>query len=65
MTFEEILDQATAMLQRCERVSYRTLKRQFGLDDESLEDLKEELIEVQELAVDKEGKERPNNKCRI
>ena len=56
MTFEEILDQATAMLQRCERVSYRTLKRQFGLDDESLEDLKEELIEVQELAVDKEGK---------
>lgn len=56
MTFEEILDQATALLQRRERVSYRTLKRQFELDDESLEDLQFELIEVQELAADKDGK---------
>src|SRR5215468_1960034 len=33
MTFEEILDQAIAMLQRRGRVSYSTLKRQFQLDD--------------------------------
>jgi hypothetical protein len=33
MTFEEILNQALAMLQRQGRVSYRALKRQFGLDD--------------------------------
>ena len=43
MTFEEILDQAIAMLQRRGRVTYRTLKRQFQLDEESLEALKEEL----------------------
>src|SRR2546423_1616095 len=56
MTFEEILDQATAMLQRRERVSYRTLRLQFHLDAESLEALNEELIEVHHLAVDHEGR---------
>ena len=44
MTFEEILDHAMAMLQRRGRVAYRTLKRQFQLDDAALEDLKNELI---------------------
>ena len=39
MHFEEILDQAIAMLQRRGRVTYRTLKRQFQLDDAFLEDL--------------------------
>ena len=43
MTFDEILDQAIEMLQRRGRLAYRTLKRQFDLDDETLEDLKEEL----------------------
>jgi hypothetical protein len=33
MTFEEVLDQAIAMLQRQGRVSYRALKRQFDLND--------------------------------
>ena len=56
MTFEEILDQATAMLQRRGRVSYRTLTLQFHLDAESLEALKEELIEVHHLAVDQDGR---------
>jgi len=36
MTFEEILDQATAMLQRRGRVSYRTLTLQFHIDEASL-----------------------------
>jgi len=40
MTFEEIVDQALAMLERRGRVAYRTLKRQFQLDDDALEDLK-------------------------
>jgi hypothetical protein len=44
MTFEEILDQAVAMLQRRGRVAYRTLKRQFTLDDDALEDLKTESV---------------------
>ena len=56
MTFEEILDQATAMLQRRGRVSYRTLTLQFHLDEESLATLKEELIEVHHLAVDQDGR---------
>jgi hypothetical protein len=56
MTFEEILDQAIAMLQRRGRVSYRTLTLQFHLDEESLAALKEELIEVHHLAVDHEGR---------
>ena len=56
MDFEEILDQAIAMLQRRGRVSYSALKRQFGLEDDYLADLKVELTEVHELAVDKDGK---------
>jgi hypothetical protein len=39
MTFEEILDQAIAMLQRRGRLTYSTLKRQFQLDDAALDDL--------------------------
>src|SRR4051812_48025306 len=56
MTFEEILDQAIAMLQRRGRLTYGALKRQFQLDDAYLEDLKAELIEGQRLAVDEEGR---------
>ena len=37
MTFEEVLTQTVAMLQRLGRVSYRALKRQFDLDDAYLE----------------------------
>jgi len=55
MTFEEVLNQALGMLQRQGRVSYRALKRQFGLDDEYLEDLKVEIIEVHQRAVDQDG----------
>ena len=56
MTFEEILDQAIAMLQRRGRLTYSTLKRQFQLDDAALEDVKNELIEGQRLAVDEGGR---------
>src|SRR5215475_14489791 len=56
MTFEEILDQAIAMLQRRGRLTYGALKRQLQLDDAYLEDLKAELIEGQRLAVDEEGR---------
>jgi hypothetical protein len=54
-TFEDVLNQALAMLQRQGRVSYRALKRQFGLDDEYLEDLKAEIIEVHQRAVDQDA----------
>ena len=52
MTFEEILNQTMALLQRQGRVSYRALKRQFDLDEAYVEDLKLELIEVHQVAVD-------------
>jgi hypothetical protein len=55
MTFEELLDQAIALLQRRGRLTYRALKRQFNLDDDYLEDLKAELIQGQRLAVDEDG----------
>jgi class 3 adenylate cyclase len=56
MTFEELLDQAIDLLQRRGRVTYRTLKRQFQLDDDVLEDLKEELIYGQRLAMDEDSR---------
>ena len=49
MTFDDILDQAIEILQRRKRVSYRTLKRQFDLDDAYLEDLKLEIVKVHQL----------------
>jgi len=55
VTFNEVLSQTIAMLQQHGRVSYRALKRQFAIDDDFLEDLKFELIEVQQRAVDQDG----------
>src|SRR5262244_3646667 len=55
MTFEEIFDQAIAMLQRRGRVTYRALKRQFNLDDGVLEDLKDELLYANPHVVDDDG----------
>src|SRR5262245_65613515 len=55
MTFDEILEQTIEMLQRRGRLTYRTLKRQFQLDEEALEELKFELIEGQRLATDENG----------
>src|SRR3989442_2931284 len=54
MTFDEVLAQVQELLQREQRVSYRGLKRRFALDDEYLEDLKEELIGAKRLATDED-----------
>src|SRR5947209_19473611 len=56
MEFYEILTHVITLLQRERRVSYRALKRQFSLDDDVLEDLKEELVYAKRLAVDEEGR---------
>src|SRR2546428_3714155 len=56
MTFDEILTQVLALLQREKRVSYRALKRRFDLDDDDLEDVKDELIYAKKLAVDEENR---------
>src|SRR6266849_7249590 len=56
MTFDEDLSQVQELLQREQRVSYRGLKRRFTLDDDYLEDLKEELIGAKRLATDEDGR---------
>jgi class 3 adenylate cyclase len=56
MDYEAILAQALELLQREKRLSYRGLKRRLQLDDDILEDLKEDLIYAKRLAVDEEGK---------
>jgi class 3 adenylate cyclase len=53
--FVAVVDQVIALLRQRGRVAYRTLKRQFQLDDEALEDLKIELIDSQRLASDEQG----------
>src|SRR5437867_2504178 len=55
MTFKEVLAQVIDWLQQDKRITYRALKRQFDLDDEYLEDLKAEIIQAKQLAVDEEG----------
>src|SRR6266700_2438773 len=56
MTFDEVLAQVLELLQREGRVSYRALKRRFGLDEAYLEDLKEEIIAAKQLAIDEGGR---------
>src|SRR5215472_9842506 len=55
MDFYAVLDEVLELLQCHKRVTYRALKRQFGLDDAYLEDLKAEIIEARQLAVDQDG----------
>jgi hypothetical protein len=54
MTFE-ILAQVLDLLQREKRLSYRALKVRFGLDNEHLAALRDEIIEAKQLAVDDRG----------
>jgi class 3 adenylate cyclase/predicted ATPase len=56
MDFTALRTQVIELLQREQRLSYRALKRQFALDDEDLEALKDELIYAKRLAVDEDGR---------
>src|SRR5262249_49778718 len=56
MDFVAVVDQAIALLRQRGRLTYGTLKRQFQLDDAALDDLKDELIVGQRLAVDENGR---------
>ncbi len=56
MEFYDVLDQVLELLKQRGRASYRALKAQFHLDDDLLETLKEEIIEVHQVAVDQDGK---------
>ncbi|HKA52848.1 MAG TPA: adenylate/guanylate cyclase domain-containing protein [Candidatus Binatia bacterium] len=56
MKFSEIIDQAGDLLRRKGRITYRTLRLEFGLDEDQLDVLKEELIDGQRVAADEGGK---------
>ena len=56
MKFSEIVAQASALLQRKGRITYRALQREFTLDEAALADLKDELIEGEQVARDENGK---------
>ena len=55
MDFYAVLDQVLDLLRQRGRVTYNALKRQFGLDDACLQDLKDEIIVAQRVAVDEDG----------
>jgi hypothetical protein len=56
VTFNDILSQTIAMLQQHGRVSYRALKRQFAIDDDYLEDLKDAILFAHPQVVDEGGR---------
>ncbi len=55
MKFTQILKDVIWLLLTEGRVSYRRLKIEFDLDDESLEEIRFELIQVKRLAADQQG----------
>jgi hypothetical protein len=55
-TFSQTLTFVIGLLYLEKRVSYRRLRKEFGLDDETLEDVRHELI-VMRLAVDEVPKQ--------
>ena len=56
MTFNEVLSETIALLHQHGRISYRALKRQFAIDDNYLEDLKDAILFAHPEVVDEEGR---------
>ena len=56
MDFYAILDQVIDLLRQRQRVTYRALQRQFDLDEDTLNDLKDELLYAHPQVVDDEGR---------
>ena len=56
MGFYDVLDQVIDLLRSRKRVSYRAVMREFDVDEAFIEDVKVELIEVQQIAVDQDDK---------
>src|SRR5215813_6223050 len=54
MSLYDVLDQITELLRQRKRLTYSLLKREFALDDETLEVMKDELIYAQKLAVEED-----------
>ena len=56
MDFYTLLDHVVDLLRQRQRVTYRALQRQFDLDEETLNDLKDELLYAQQVARDEDGR---------
>jgi class 3 adenylate cyclase/tetratricopeptide (TPR) repeat protein len=56
MDFYDILDQVLALLQRHQRVTYRAVQRQFGVDEDTLADLKDALLYAHSEVRDDAGR---------
>ena len=56
MTFKDMLAQVLEWLQHDQRLSYRALKRQFALDDDALEDLKEAILYTHAQVIVDDGR---------
>src|SRR5262245_39585460 len=56
VTFNEVLSQTIAMLHQHGRVPYRALKRQFAMQDDYLEDLKDAILFAHPEVIDEEGR---------
>ena len=54
MDFYELVDQVVILLQQRGKLTYRSLRRQFDLDDEALDDLKDELLFSHPVADDED-----------
>ena len=56
MEFDDVIEQVQQQLEQDKRIAYRMLKRRYQLDDEDIEDLKADLIDAKETAIDEDGK---------
>jgi class 3 adenylate cyclase len=54
--FSDIVDAAKALLQKKARITHRALAREFALDAAALQDLVDELVLAERVAVDEDGK---------
>src|SRR4029450_13603361 len=55
MDFYDVLDQVLDLLRQRRRGTYNALKGPFGLEEACLQDLKDEIIEAQRVAVDSDA----------
>jgi class 3 adenylate cyclase/predicted ATPase len=55
MTFDEVLDQVRELVRQRGRVTYRSLKLRYQLDDELLAGITDELIKAERVAADENG----------
>lgn len=56
MKFSDIVDAAKALLQKKGRITHGALAREFALDADALQDLVDELVLAERVAVDEDGK---------